>query len=105
MSAGEPSRVHRDDQGSRFVLQEAGAEAELLYRRRGSRLILVHTEVPEQLGGRGIGGQLVRAVVEWAERDALVIVPYCPFARRWLADHPEATTEVTIAWTAVNPRS
>lgn len=100
MSAGEPPRVLQDGQGSRFVFRDAGAEAELLYRRRGDRLVLVHTEVPEQLGGRGIGGQLVRAAVDWAERDALVIVPFCPFARKWLADHPAATTAVNIDWAA-----
>lgn len=97
---GEPPRVALDAPASRFVLQEAGVEAELLFRHRGNRLILVHTEVPEELGGRGVGGQLVRAAVDWAERDALVIVPFCPFARKWLADHPQATTAVTIDWPA-----
>ncbi|MDR0359705.1 MAG: N-acetyltransferase [bacterium] len=98
--SGEPPRVVRDAAASRFVLHDAGVEAELLFRHRGNRLILVHTEVPDELGGRGIGGQLVRAAIDWAERDALMIVPFCPFARKWLADHPQATTAVTIDWGA-----
>jgi predicted GNAT family acetyltransferase len=67
--------------------------------------VLVHTEVPEQLGGRGIGGQLVRAALEWAARDGLVIVPWCPFARKWLTDHPEATAAVGIDWATTQRRT
>jgi uncharacterized protein len=103
MSGGETAGALHDAPASRFVVREAGAEAELLYRRKGNRLVLVHTEVPEQLGGRGIGGRLVRAAIEWAVRDALVIVPWCPFARAWLADHPDATGAATIDW-AARPR-
>ena len=51
------------------------------------RLILVHTEVPEHLAGRGIGGSLVRAALDRAASDHLTIVPRCPFARRWLKNH------------------
>ena len=45
-----------DTAGSRFVISEGGAEAELLYVIEGDRMLLVHTEVPEAWGGRGIGG-------------------------------------------------
>ena len=52
---------------SRFKLEIDGHVAELLYGRKGDHLTLVHTEVPEELGGRGLGGQLVRAAVDVAE--------------------------------------
>ena len=64
----------------RFVVQAEGMEAELVYRVRGDRLFLLHTEVPEALGGRGIAGQLVRASIRRAEADHLTIVPWCPYA-------------------------
>ena len=41
-----------DTAGSRFVIREGGAEAELLYVIEGDRLLLVHTEVPAAWGGR-----------------------------------------------------
>ena len=91
-------RVLRDTEHNRFVVEDHGARAELVYRRMGSRLVLVHTEVPEDLGGRGIGGQLVRAAVEWAAADGLVVTPWCPFARKWLGDHADAAAAATIDW-------
>ena len=105
MSGGQPARVFQDASASRLVVRDGDAEAQLLYRRRGNRLVLVHTEVPEQLGGRGVGGQLVRAALEWAARDGLVIVPWCPFARKWLGDHPDATAAVSIDWATTQRRS
>jgi predicted GNAT family acetyltransferase len=56
---------------SRFELQADGSLAELAYRIRAARLVLVHTEVPFELEGRGIGGRLVTAAVDRAAREGL----------------------------------
>jgi hypothetical protein len=95
----ESNGVVDDVAHSRLVHEEGGALAELVYRRTGDRLILVHTGVPEELGGRGIGGQLVRRAAEWAATDGLTVVPWCPFARKWLQDHPDVARTVSIDWT------
>jgi hypothetical protein len=81
---------------SRFELRADGWLAELVYRLRGDRLVLVHTEVPVQLEGRGIGGRLVTAAVDRAAREGLTLVPLCPFARDWLERHPEAASKAVI---------
>jgi predicted GNAT family acetyltransferase len=77
-----------------------GAEPHLRYRREADRLVLEHTEVPEALGGRGIAGALVRFAVGTAARDGLTVAPWCPYARRWLREHPDVAATVTIDWTA-----
>lgn len=87
----------------RFVVRTEGAEAELVYRVDGDRFYLVHTEVPESLGGRGIAGQLVRAAVRRAESDHLTVVPWCPYARRWLKEHPDETGGVRVDFTTPPP--
>ncbi len=95
--------IHDEPDESRFVLHAEGSEAELDYRLRGSRLVLVHTEVPEALGGHGLGGRLVRAALLRAERDGLTVVPWCPFARRWLHEHPDEASGVRIDWESRPP--
>jgi uncharacterized protein len=92
-----------DTAGSRFVISEAGTEAELIYVRQGDRLILVHTEVPEVWGGHGIGGRLVRAALARAKADGQTVVPWCPYARRWLKEHPDEAAAVTIDWETPRP--
>jgi predicted GNAT family acetyltransferase len=83
---------------SRFELWVDGRLAELPYRLNGKRLVLIHTEVPEELEGRGLGGALVRAAVDRAEREGMTVVPLCPFARGWLQRHPETAAKAAIDW-------
>ena len=82
-------QVTDDQAGARLELAADGYLAELVYRRNGRRLVLLHTAVPAELAGRGIGGQLVRAAVDKAAAAGLTIVPLCPFARGWLERHPD----------------
>jgi hypothetical protein len=83
---------------SRFELRADGRLAELIYRIRGDRLVLVHTEVPVELEGHGIGGRLVTAAAGRAAREGLTLVPLCPFARGWLERHPETASKAVIDW-------
>lgn len=84
--------------GSRFELHQDGQMAELVYRLRGKRLVLVHTEVPADLEGHGIGGRLVTAAIDRAARKGLILVPLCPFALGWLERHPETAGQAVIDW-------
>jgi predicted GNAT family acetyltransferase len=93
-----PPQVTDNQAASRFELHGDGELAELMYRRNGKRLVLVHTEVPESLEGRGIGGALVLAAIDRAERDGMTVVPLCPFARGWLERHPDTASRVIIDW-------
>lgn len=92
------SDVVDDQESERFTLEEDGHTAELIYHLHGNRLALIHTEVPDELGGRGIGGKLVQAAIERAGKEGLTIVPNCPFARSWLEKHPDASSGITIDW-------
>ena len=98
MAGDEYAQVVNETKNHRLVLARDGHQAELIYQLRGSQLILVHTEVPKELGGKGIGGLLVESAVMWAERDGLVIVPWCPYARRWLQQHEDVASKVHIDW-------
>jgi predicted GNAT family acetyltransferase len=100
-----PILVVDDEQRGRLLAEVDGTEAYLAYRLHGDRLTLVHTEVPEAAEGRGVGGALVRAALERARRDGLVLEPWCPFARRWLSTHKDERGDVTIDWTSRPPRS
>ena len=89
-------QVTDDQAGARLELVADGHPAELVYRRNGNRLVLLHTAVPAELAGRGIGGQLVRAAIEKAAAAGLTIVPLCPFARDWLERHPDVAARARV---------
>lgn len=83
------SQIKHDPTSGRFSKQLDGHEAELVYRRQGTRLIIDHTGVPQAIGGRGVAGELVKAVLDYARADGLRVVPACSYAADFVRRHPE----------------
>lgn len=87
-SAG-PGSIHHDTEVRRFATIVDGTKAYLDYQLDGDVLTITHTWVPEEIGGRGIAGELVRAAVEHARARGLKVDPQCSYADAWLRRHPE----------------
>ena len=85
-----------DTARERLAVSVDGATARLEYELDRGRLLLLHTEVPETFRGQGVGGRLVEAALAKARADHLTIVPWCPYARRWLKEHPGKIGDVTV---------
>lgn len=96
----DTSQITDHPEDSKLEYTADGHRAELRYRLRGNRLVIVHTAVPPELEGHGIGGTLVAAALARAAQQDLTVVPLCPFARQWLQRHPDAAAAVTIDWGA-----
>jgi predicted GNAT family acetyltransferase len=73
----------------RFELEVEGHMATLYYRLEPGVITLVHTEVPEALGGRGVGSTLVRGALEAIRAKGLKLVVKCPFVAAYMGKHPE----------------
>src|SRR5678815_2644317 len=81
--------VTKNDAANRFEIVADGTTAELRYEEHPRYITLIHTEVPPALEGRGYGGALARAALEYARDKHLRVVPRCPFVRAYLERHPE----------------
>ncbi len=74
---------------NRFELSLDGGTALVAYRRDGERLVLVHTEVPAELSGQGVGSKLAKGVFELLRASGRKAVVRCEFLKGWLAKHPD----------------
>ncbi len=86
------SRLLEIKQGSQsfYIGDEKNSEAEVHFVRVGeTRIILDHTHVAEHLRGKNVGQQLVKAAVEYAEKEKLHVIPLCPFAKAEFEKNPE----------------
>ena len=81
--------VHDNEAQQRYEVVTDEGTAFLDYRRGGGVIILVHTEVPEPLRGRGIGEQLARHALEAARSQGWRVSVRCPYVARFLEQHPE----------------
>ncbi len=73
----------------RFETEIDGHVAYVVYRRAPGVITFVHTEVPKELGGRGVGSALARQELEAARADGVKVVATCPFIAAWMKKHPE----------------
>jgi uncharacterized protein len=74
---------------NRFELDADGHTALAYYRVEPGVITFVHTEVPQELSGRGIGSRLVRGALELVRAQGLKVVPTCPFVSAYMGKHPE----------------
>lgn len=58
------------------------------YRLKDGVLALLHTETDRRFRGHGLAGHLIQATLDAARDRHLAVLPYCPFARGWIAEHP-----------------
>jgi predicted GNAT family acetyltransferase len=80
----------RDNEArERFELDVEGSTAFVAYRKSPGAITLVHTEVPPELGGKGIGSKLARAVLDAVRAQKRKLTVECEFIQGYMAKHPE----------------
>jgi predicted GNAT family acetyltransferase len=73
----------------RFELDVDGHIAASYYEKSDGVVTFVHTEVPAELGGKGIGSTLVRGALDQVRANGLKVVAQCPFVTAWIGKHPD----------------
>ena len=74
---------------NRYELEVDGHTAVAVYTLAPGVITFVHTEVPPELGGKGVGSTLVRGALEDARRQGLKVLVRCSFIRAYMTKHPE----------------
>jgi uncharacterized protein len=81
--------VFDNEAQSRFELDLGQAIAVASYKRDGDTITLLHTEVPQELSGRGIGSRLAGGVFRLLRQRGARVITKCPFMATYAARHPE----------------
>lgn len=86
--------VTNNEAASRFEVNVDGHQAYASYTLRPDVIVLTHTEVPKELGGRGIANLLAKTALEHARSKDLRVIPLCSFMSRFIERNPEYKTLV-----------
>lgn len=89
MGDGVDPDFRDNETAHRFELPVDGHVAYIDYERVPAGVAMLHTIVPEALGGRGVGGRLVRSALVTARERGWKVRPDCPFVAAFIKKNPE----------------
>ncbi|EGY51842.1 GNAT family N-acetyltransferase [Neisseria shayeganii] len=81
--------VINNTEQNRFEIHEEGHIAFENYELFEGGIAYTRTEVPPELGGRGIASFLVKYVLDDAVAKGLKVKPVCPLVKAYIDKHPE----------------
>ena len=81
--------ITNNEREQQFEVIVEGEKALIQYRFKDGALVLMHTAVPDKLGGRGIATALAEYAFSYARAHHFPVIVYCPFVAAWLKRHPE----------------
>jgi uncharacterized protein len=84
-----PNTVRNNTELQRFELDAGGHTAVAYYQLSPGVITFTHTEVPQELSGRGIGSALARGALEIVRAQGLKVIAKCPFISAYVGKHPE----------------
>ena len=73
----------------RYELAVDGHVAASYYEIADGVITFVHTEVPPELGGKGIGSKLIKGALDQVRAEGLKVIAQCPFVKAYIEKHPE----------------
>ena len=68
----------------RYELAVEGHLAATYYSLADGVITFIHTEVPPELGGKGIGSKLIRGALDQVRAEGLKVVAQCPFVKAFI---------------------
>jgi predicted GNAT family acetyltransferase len=75
---------------NRFELAVDGHTAFIEYiLAKGDIMFLTHTEVPDALGGKGVGSEIVEKALNYIKDHNYTLAPLCPFVAKYLTRHTD----------------
>ena len=78
-----------------FVIEEGRKRlAEMAFGISGENMTVYHTEVDEELQGKGVATKLLKIMVDYARTNHLKVIALCPYVAAQFQRHPEEYADI-----------
>ena len=94
MNAMEPVNIINNERQQQFQASIDGEIAYMEYRYKDGMIVLMHTDVPDRLSGKGIATSLAAFAFKYAKEKGLKVKVYCPFVLTFVKRHPELSGQL-----------
>lgn len=92
--------IDNKNKGSFFILEDGEKLGEMEVSLTPAAITVYHTEVLPKAEGKGLAKKLLETMVDYAKKNALQVIPLCPYVFVQFKRHPEEYAEV---WTDSKP--
>jgi len=83
------SEVVNNKAHHRYELAVDGHVAASYYNLADGIVAFIHTEVPPELAGKGVGSKLIRGALDQVRADGLKVIAQCPFVKAFIEKHAD----------------
>ena len=85
----------KDNGQGEFVIEQGDVRlAEMEVAVSNGNLTVYHTEVAEELKGKGIASKLLAKMVAYARENKLKVIPLCPYVLAQFKRHPDQYADI-----------
>ena len=79
----------KNEKENRFEMNVDGNFAIIEYKEFPGKIVLIHTEVPPVLEGKGVATAIIEKSLDYIEANKLKLIPLCPVVAAYVKRHPE----------------
>jgi len=83
------SEVVNNKAHHRYELAVDGHVAASYYNLADGIVTFIHTEVPPELAGKGVGSKLIRGALDQVRAGGLKVIAQCPFVKAFIEKHAD----------------
>jgi uncharacterized protein len=87
-------KLEENGRGHFYMLEGEEQIGEMEVSISGNNLTVYHTEVLSKAEGKGLAKKLLTTMVDHARKNALKVIPLCPYVHAQFKRHPEEYADV-----------
>jgi predicted GNAT family acetyltransferase len=87
-------KLNEKGHGVFYIMDEGEQLGEMVVSVADSKLTVHHTEVLEKAEGKGFAKKLLNAMVDYARKNKLKVIPLCAYVHAQFKRHPEEYVDV-----------
>ncbi|RYE55434.1 MAG: N-acetyltransferase [Sphingobacteriales bacterium] len=87
-------QLDQDGNGKFYILDGDEEIGEMAISISGQNLTVYHTEVLPKAEGKGLAKMLLATMVDYARKNALSVIPLCPYVHVQFRRHPDEYADV-----------
>jgi predicted GNAT family acetyltransferase len=87
-------RLDENGDGAFYIMDGAIQLGEMIVSVTTKNITVYHTEVAPEAEGKGVAKKMLEAMVDYARKNKLKVIPLCPYVHAQFKRHPEDYADV-----------